>query len=46
MCELKRTKFGALTLDETITLTKLKNLDKDEKMQYVRRVEEILIDIT
>lgn len=45
MCELKRTKFGALTLDETITLTKLKNLDKDEKMQYVRRVEEILIDI-
>ena len=28
MCELKRTKFGSLTLDETITLTKLKNLDK------------------
>ena len=45
MCELNRTKFGSLALDKTITLTKLKNLDKNEKMQYVRRVEEILIDI-
>ena len=45
MCELKRTKFGSLTLEKTITLTELKNLDKHEKMQYVRRVEEILIDI-
>ena len=45
MCELKRTKFGSLDLNESVTLTELKNLDKQEKMQYVRRVEEILIDI-
>ena len=45
MCELKRTKFGSLGLHESVTLTELKNLDKQEKMQYVRRVEEILIDI-
>ena len=45
MCELKRTKFGSLGLNESVTLTELKNLDKQEKMQYVRRVEEILIDI-
>ena len=45
MSGLVRTKFGHLDLDQTITLSNLKNLDKDKKMQYVRRIEEILIDI-
>ena len=45
MCELQRTKFGHLELDDCISLSELKNLDKEQKMQYVRRVEEILIDI-
>jgi tRNA U55 pseudouridine synthase TruB len=42
---LQRTKFGHLNLDDSISLAELKNLDKNQKMQYVRRVEEILIDI-
>ena len=45
MCELQRTKFGHLSIEDCISLTELKNLDKNQKMQYVRRVEEILIDI-
>ena len=45
MCELQRTKFGHLRLEDSISLPELKNLDKNQKMQYVRRVEEILIDI-
>ena len=45
MCELQRTKFGHLRLEDSISLSELKNLDKNQKMQYVRRVEEILIDI-
>jgi len=45
LCELQRTKFGHLNLDDSISLSELKNLDKNQKMQYVRRVEEILIDI-
>jgi tRNA pseudouridine55 synthase len=45
LCGLQRTKFGHLNLDDSISLAELKNLDKNQKMQYVRRVEEILIDI-
>jgi len=45
MCELQRTKFGHLRLEDSISLSELKNLDKTQKMQYVKRVEEILIDI-
>ena len=46
MCVLQRTKFGHLNLDDSISLAELKNLDKNQKMQYVRRVEEILIAVS
>ncbi len=43
MCELQRTKFGHLKLDDSISLSELKNLDKEQKMQDVKGVGEILI---
>ena len=33
LCELQRTKFGHLNLDDSISLSELKNLDKNQKMQ-------------
>ncbi len=45
MSELVRTKFGSLSLEDSVTLSKLKNLDNHKKMQYVKRIEEILINV-
>ena len=45
MSELIRTKFGSLGLRDSVTLDKLKNLDNHTKMQYVKRIEEILINV-
>ena len=45
MSELNRTKFGSLSLKDSVTLSKLKNLDNHKKMQYVKRIEEILINV-
>ena len=45
MSELQRTKFGSLNLKDSITLERLKNLDNHKKMQYVKRIEEILINV-
>ncbi|MAM96791.1 MAG: hypothetical protein CMQ66_03160, partial [Gammaproteobacteria bacterium] len=45
MSELNRTKFGNLSLKDSVTLSKLKNLDNHKKMQYVKRIEEILINV-
>lgn len=45
MSELQRTKFGSLDLKDSITLERLKNLDNHKKMQYVKRIEEILINV-
>ena len=45
MSELQRTKFGSIDLKDSITLERLKNLDNLKKMQYVKRIEEILINV-
>ena len=45
LSDLKRTRFGNLSIDDSISFDALKNLDNQAKMQYVKRVEEILIDI-
>ena len=41
---LRRKKIGGFNLDRSIGLDELKNLDKKQKMQYVKPVEEILSD--
>lgn len=45
LSDLKRTRFGNLSIDDSISFDALKNLDNQAKMQYVKRVEEILINI-
>ena len=45
MSELQRTKFGSISMENSVSLEKLKNLDNHKKMQYVKRIEEILINV-
>ena len=45
MSELQRTKFGSINIEDSVTFNKLKNLDNRRKMQYVKRIEEILINV-
>ena len=45
MSELERTKFGSIGMENSVSLEKLKNLDNHKKMQYVKRIEEILINV-
>ena len=45
MSELQRTKFGSISVENSVSLEKLKNLDNHKKMQYVKRIEEILINV-
>ena len=45
MAELQRTKFGGIDIENSVSLEKLKNLDNHKKMQYVKRIEEILINV-
>lgn len=45
LSDLVRTKFGTMTLEDSISIDALKNLDNIEKMQYVKRVEKILESI-
>ena len=45
MSELQRTKFGSIGMENSISLEELKNLDNHKKMQYVKRIEEILINV-
>lgn len=45
MSELQRTKFGSINIEDSVTFNKLKNLDNHRKMQYVKRIEEILINV-
>ena len=45
MKDLERTSIGPWNLDDSVKFPSIKNLDNREKMQYVKRVEEILINI-
>ena len=45
MSELQRTKFGSINIEDSVTFNKLKNLDNHRKMQYVKRIEEILVNV-
>ena len=44
MKDLERTSIGPWNLDDSVKFPIIKNLDNQEKMQYVKRIEEILKD--
>lgn len=44
MKDLERTSIGPWNLDDSVKFPIIKNLDNREKMQYVKRIEEILKD--
>jgi len=44
MKDLERTSIGPWNLDDSVKFPSIKNLDNREKMQYVKRIEEILKD--
>ena len=44
MKDLERTSIGPWNLDDSVKFSIIKNLDNREKMQYVKRIEEILKD--
>ncbi len=44
MKDLQRTSIGPWNLDDSVKFPIIKNLDNREKMQYVKRIEEILKD--